>query len=66
MEITKTLGKINERIWGSPKSSENQHKKNKKWYITTAPKRTKFRFNKKKGERELSKKGSQEYYCWAD
>jgi len=63
MEITKTLGKINERAWGY---SKDIHKKGKKWFITTAPKRVKKRWNKKKGEHETSKKGSQEYYVWAD
>lgn len=64
MENTSTLSKMNERIWGY--HPNNEHKKNKKWFITTAPKRVKARWNKKKGEHELSKKGSQEFYLWAD
>jgi len=64
------MSKMNQRAWGADshgkQHTEDQHKKGKKWFITCAPKRTKKRWNKKKGVFEISKKGSREYYLWAD
>lgn len=60
---------INCRSWSSSNHgkefSEDQHKKGKKWYVTTAPKRVKLRWNKKKGLLEKTKKGAREFFIWA-
>ena len=64
------MTKMNTKAWGSQASgkraTEDQNKKNKKWFVTYSPKRVKMRWNKKKGVYEKSKKGSREYYFWAD
>ncbi len=64
------MSKMNEKAWNSSnhgkKHSKSQHKKKKKYFVTDAPKRTKKRFNKKKGEKEVSKKGSVDRFYWAD
>jgi len=70
MEISRDIdGKMNSKKWNSDDKdsrSENQHTPHKKWYVTTAPKRVKQKWNKKRGRLELTKKGSKEYYLWAD
>ena len=64
------MTKMNTGAWGAGSSgkrvTEDQNKRNKKWYITCSPKRVKMRWNKKKGILELSKKGSRDFYFWAD
>ena len=58
-----------EKKWGSNDKSartENQHKKRKKWYTTTAPIRNKKRWNKKRGILEYSKKGCRSMLSWSD
>ena len=64
------MGNMNERSWSSSRhgmdNTENQHKGGKAWYHTCAPKRVKKRWNKKRGQLEVSKKGSQEYYVWSN
>ena len=69
VQITGSVGgRINTRKWGSKKRDikEDQHKKKKKWYIHEGLKRTKLRWNKKRGKQELSKKGSRDIVSWAD
>ncbi len=64
------MSKMNQKVWGSSnhgkQTTEDQNKKGKKWFITTAPKRTKERWNKKDSIREVSKKGSRDLFVWAD
>ena len=69
LEITGTVdGRTNTRKWGSKKRDvkNDHHKKGKKWYFHEGIKRTKLRWNKKKGKRERSKKGSRDKVFWAD
>ena len=64
------MTKMNTRAWGAGSSgkrvTEDQNKRNKKWYRTYSPMRTKKRWNKKFGILEKSKKGSRDFYVWAD
>jgi len=67
--ITGTVGgRINTRKWGSKKEDikNDQHSPKKKWQTHFGLKRTKVRWNKKKGKQEKSKKGSRDRICWAD
>jgi hypothetical protein len=61
-------GRINTRKWNSKRSDikGDQHNPKKKWQTHVGLKRTKFRWNKKKGIREKSKKGSRDRIFWAD
>ncbi len=64
------MSKMNQKVWNSQNHgkqiTKDQHKKGKKWFITIAPKRTKQRWNKKDGTKEVSKKGSRDFFIWAD
>jgi len=61
-------GRINTRKWGSKREDKklDQHNKKKKWQTHVGLKRTKLRWNKKKGAREKSKKGSRDRVFWSD
>ena len=69
-EISNSLGKINTREWNSSRKGEsikeNQHSRKKKPAFHSGLKRTKKRWNKKKGKLELSKKGSRDKTYWSD
>lgn len=60
---------MNSRCWNSSNHgkefTKEQHKA-KKWFLTNSPMRTKLRWNKKRGIREKTKKGSHEDYFWVD
>jgi len=64
------MTKMNTRAWGSgshgKQATEDQNKKGKKWFVTCSPKRVKMRWNKKRGIYEKTKKGSKEFFVWAD
>jgi hypothetical protein len=64
------MTKINTRAWNSSSHgkqiTEDQNKKGKKWFVTYSPKRVKLKWNKKNGVLEKTKKGSREYFVWAD
>jgi len=69
MEITGTVGgRTNTRKWNSKKEDikNDQHSPKKKWKTHFGLKRTKIRWNKKKGIKEKSKKGSRDRIVWAD
>jgi len=69
IEITRSIdGEMNTRKWGSKREDVQveQHQANKKWYFHEGLKRTKLRWNKKKGKLELSKKGSRDAIYWCD
>ena len=70
LEISTTMGKINTREWNSTRKGaevrENQRNRKKKPGFRSGLKRTKRRFNKKKGVREKSKKGSRDKIYWSD
>jgi len=70
VEVSNSLGKTNTREWNSSRKGAemraNQHKKKKKPGFRDGLKRSKKRFNKKKGVREKSKKGSREHIHWSD
>jgi hypothetical protein len=69
ISITRSIdGRTNTRKWGSRKKdkTEDQHNKKKKWATHEGTKRTKLRWNKKKGIREKSKKGSRDKIYWSD
>ena len=69
-EHSRNVGKINTREWNSTKKgkefNENQHTKEKDPSYHEGLKRTKMRWNKKKGVREKSKKGSRDRIYWSD
>jgi len=64
------MTKMNTRAWSSSshgkQSTEDQNKKDKKWFVTCSPKRVKKRWNKKDSVYETTKKGSREFFVWAD
>jgi len=70
VEVSPQIGKINTREWNSTRKGaefkENQHKKSKDPSYHAGLKRTKLRWNKKKGVREKSKKGSRDRIFWYD
>lgn len=69
LEVTGTVGgRTNTRKWGSKREDKknDQHNKKKKWQTHDGLKRTKLRWNKKRGKREVSKKGSRDIIAWAD
>lgn len=69
LEKTGTVdGRINTRKWGSKREDKtlDQHNKTKKWQHHVGLKRTKIRWNKKKGIQEKSKKGSRDRVFWSD
>jgi len=70
IEIHNSLGKINTREWNSSRKGaemrDNQRNKKKKPGFRNGLKRTKRRYNKKKGLREKSKKGSRDRIHWSD
>ena len=61
-------GRINTRKWNSKREDvkDDQHNPKKKWYYHDGLKRTKKRWNKKKGVQEISKKGSRDKIVWCD
>jgi len=69
-EHSRNTGKINTREWNSTRKgeefNENQHTKEKNPAYREGLKRTKMRWNKKKGVREKSKKGSRDRIYWND
>jgi hypothetical protein len=68
-EIGGTVGgRINTRKWNSKRRdiTEDQHNPKKNWRYHVHTKRTKVRWNKKKGVLEKTKKGSRDKTWWAD
>jgi len=70
IETSPQIGKINTREWNSTRKGaefkDNQHKKSKDPSYHAGLKRTKLRWNKKKGIQEKSKKGSKDRIFWYD
>jgi hypothetical protein len=71
IEVSRSIdGKMNSKHWNTSRKGKdvtaNEHNKKKHPEYRCGLKRTKMRWNKKKGLREKSKKGSKERIYWSD